>query len=199
MLNKYIAQYREFEKGKNGFMVDIALFTLITYSFHLIFRFYASAIMSVPFIQASAEWLAYAVYTISLWINQHILGMQIVVKPVNAMWFTNGAGIYVNNSCSGLKQFYQVIILFVLFPGPWRSKLWFIPFSCFVMFATNVFRIVVLSVNQSFHPEYFEFIHTWVLRPFFYVVLFGLWVWWVEKYRRRGVVKTGNEQTTALN
>jgi len=185
MIRKYIGQYRELEKGRYGFLVDIALFVIITYAFHLIFRYFATDIMSVPFFLNSANWLAYEVYIISLWINQNILGMEIITKPVNAMWFENGHGIYVNSSCSGFKQFYQVLILFVLFPGPWKHKLWFIPVGFLAMFVANVFRIVVLSLLMAWRPEYWAFSHTWILRPFFYVVLFGLWIWWVEKFRRR--------------
>ena len=185
MISKYIAQYRELEQGRYGFLVDITLFALITYAFHLIFRYFAAGIMSVPFVSDSASWLAYAVYAVSLWIDQNILGMEIITRPVNGMWFANGHGIIVNNSCSGLKQFYQVLVLFVLFPGPWKHKLWFIPLGFLAMFATNVLRIVVLSEVMAWRPEYFAFCHTWILRPLFYVVLFGLWVWWVEKFRRR--------------
>jgi exosortase/archaeosortase family protein len=188
MTNKYIAKYREFENGKNGFILDIALFAVITYFFHLVFRFYAAEIMSVPFIIASGNWLAHIVFETSLWINRNILGMQVFSEPGNTMWFDNRSGLNVNSSCSGLKQFYQVFVLFVLFPGPWKHKLWFIPMSAFAMFVTNIFRIVTLSVIQSWRPEYFEFVHTWVLRPFFYVVLFGLWIWWVEKFKKRNRV-----------
>ena len=185
MFDKYLVQYHQFEKGKYGFIVDITLFIAITYVFHMVFRYYASEIMSIPFILASGNWLADAVYGVSLWINQNIIGMEIVTRPGNQMWFKNGHWIYVNSSCSGLKQFYQVLILFVLFPGPWKHKLWFIPFGFLVMFATNVFRIVVLSLIMAWRPEYWDFSHTWILRPFFYVVLFALWVLWVEKFRKK--------------
>lgn len=189
MIRKYFAHYREFEKGRYGFVTDIALFVLITYFFHLLFRYFAADIMSVPAIIASGNWLAHVVFLVSLWINEHFLGMQVATEPVNTMWFLNKYGLTVNSSCSGLKQFYQVLVLFVLFPGPWRHKLWFIPFSCFIMFITNVFRIVMLSIVQSWRPEYFSFTHTWVLRPFFYVILFILWIWWVEKFKRSALEK----------
>jgi len=185
MATNYLSKYREFEKGKYGFILDIAIFATITYAFHLIFRYYASEIMAIPFVIASGEWLAYQTYIVSMWFNEHILFMDIIKLPSNTVTFTNGYSILVNSSCSGLKQFYQVFVLFVLFPGPWRHKLWFIPMGFVAMFATNVFRIIVLSVVMSWKPEHFEFVHTWVLRPFFYVVLFGLWVWWVEKFRRK--------------
>jgi exosortase/archaeosortase family protein len=180
-------EYNKLVSGPYGFVTDVAVFIVITYGFHLLFRFYAREIMSIPVISDTALWLADVVYSVSLWFNQHVLGMQIVTEPVNTMWFVNNYGVTVNSSCSGLKQFFQVLVLFLIFPGPWKHKAWFIPMGILIMFITNVFRIVVLSLVQSWKPEYFDFCHTWILRPFFYVVLFALWVWWVEKFRRKPV------------
>jgi exosortase/archaeosortase family protein len=140
--------------------------------------------MAVPFVESSANWLADRAFAITLWINRNILGMNITTVPGNTMYFSNSYGLNINSSCSGLKQFYQVFVLFILFPGPWKHKTWFIPFSLAIMFLTNIFRTVTLSIIMSFRPAYFEFSHDWLLRPFFYVVLFGLWVIWVEKYRK---------------
>jgi exosortase/archaeosortase family protein len=183
MIKTAYRSFKTFYAGPMGFVVDVALFAIITYGFHLVFRFYASEIMSLQFVRASSAWLAEMVYHISLWFDRNILGYHITTEPGNTMWFSNGGYITVNESCSGLKQFYQVLVLFLLFPGPWKHKLWFIPLGFVIMFITNVFRIVSLSAILLWKPEYWDFSHDWVLRPFFYVVLFMLWVWWVEKYR----------------
>lgn len=190
-MRKYWKKIYELYYGPFGFVIDVALFAVITYGFHLVFRSYAREIMTVPFVTDSSYWLAQKVYEISLWINRNILGFHITVEPGNTMWFSNGGYIAVNESCSGLKQFYQVLVLFVLFPGPWRHKLWFIPLGFLVMFVTNVFRIVSLSLILLWKPEYWDFSHDWILRPFFYIVLFALWVWWVERFVRKG--KSGKQ------
>lgn len=189
MIKANYQSVKEFYAGPFGFVIDLALFSIITYGFHLVFRHFASEIMSLPFVSASATWLSEMVYTISLWFNLNVLGLQITTEPVNTMWFSNGGYITVNEGCSGLKQFYQVLVLFILFPGPWKHKLWFIPFSMFIMFLTNIFRIVSLSVILLWKPEYWDFSHDYILRPFFYVVLFMLWVWWVERFRNQQKTK----------
>jgi len=61
-----------------------------------------------------------------------------------------------------------------------RQSLWFIPAGWLIMFYTNVFRIIALSLVLMRKPEYRDFSHDWILRPFFYVVIFALWGWWVE-------------------
>jgi exosortase/archaeosortase family protein len=176
---------RKLYNGPFGFVADVVLFAVITYGFHLVFRHFSKEIMLLPFVAEAGLTMADLVYEISLWINQNIFGFHITVEPGNTMWFSNGGYITVNASCSGLKQFYQVLVLFLLFPGPWRHKLWFIPLGFVVMFVTNIFRIVSLSVILLWKPEHWDFSHDWILRPFFYVVLFALWVWWVERFARR--------------
>jgi exosortase/archaeosortase family protein len=185
MLKNLCLGYKKLYNGPFGFGVDVLLFAGITYGFHLLFRHFSHEIMSLHFVSQSGLWLADRVYDISLWFNRTVLGYHITVEPGNTMWFSNGGYITVNTSCSGLKQFYQVFVLFVLFPGPAKHKLWFIPLGFAIMFLTNVFRILILSIVLLWKPEYWDFTHDWILRPFFYVVLFGLWVWWVERYTRK--------------
>ncbi len=184
----------ELLRGPYRFVVDVALFAGITYGFHLVFRYYASEIMSVPFIREMGQWLADQAYVISLWFDRKILGMHITTEPDNMMWFSNGGYIGINSSCSGLKQFYQVFFLFLLFPGQWKHKIWFIPLGFVIMFLTNLFRIISLSVILLWKPDYWNFSHDWILRPFFYVVLFGLWVWWVERFAHP-INKTDKEKS----
>lgn len=185
MFKKYIEKYREFEKGKNSYMIDIVLFSVIVLFFHQLFKYYTNEIMAIPVVSDSALWLAHNLYDISLWINRKILGIEIIRASGTTMWFANHEGLEVNRGCSGLKQYLQVIVLFALLRGPAKHKIWFIPFSILVMFLTNIVRIAVLSIAQSWKPEYAEFIHSYVMRPFFYVVMIGLWIWWVEKFRRK--------------
>ena len=51
------------------------------------------------------------------------------------------------------------------------------------MHLTNLFRMVGLAVVMNNWPEYWDFSHDNLFRPFFYLVIFLLWVWWVEKIR----------------
>lgn len=185
MLNKYSLQFRNVYRGPYGFIIDIVLFAVITYAFHLLWWDMASLIKSFIWVENLADWLSNNVFRISLWINRHIIGLHVTTENPNTMWFSNGGYVAVEESCSGLKQFYQILVLFILFPGPWRHKLWFIPTSIVIMHMVNILRINILSVVVLWMPRYWDFIHSWILRPGFYVVIFLLWVWWVEKFRRR--------------
>lgn len=168
-------------KGINS-LFDVAAFIIITFLFHKLWWYFAVEIKSISAVINTAEWLAHQVFTASYWIIHHTYDTTAWTEPINTIRFSNNGYITVNESCSGLKQFYQIIVLFILFPGPWMKKLWFIPMSIVIMHGVNIFRIVVLGMVTLWLPDHWHFAHDWILRPFFYVVIFMLWVWWVEKY-----------------
>jgi len=126
--------------------------------------------------------MAHQVFLPSAWFVEHIIGYDIKTLN-NTLYFPNNGYIAVEGSCSGLKQFYQWIFLMLLFPGPWKQKLWYIPMGFLVIHLTNIFRIIVLSVVVMNWPQHWDFIHEWIMRPFFYVVIFVMWVIWIEKFR----------------
>jgi exosortase/archaeosortase family protein len=164
-------------------VIDVVLFVAITWVFHKLWWQYSGEIYSISVFKDFADWLAATVYHISAWLDVHVLRMNIELYEKNIISFTsNGRAMEINESCSGFKQMYQVLVLFLLFPGPWRHKLWFIPAGMIAMFLTNVVRVVLLSVAMIYWPEQWDFIHLWVLRPVYYVVIFFLWVLWVEKF-----------------
>ncbi len=93
--------------------------------------------------------------------------------------------LIIDHTCSGLKQFYQAFFLFLLYPGPARHKIWYIPLSVLVMHVVNILRIVALSLAMVYAYSWWDFIHDWVVRPMFYVVLFGLWMVWDQQFANR--------------
>lgn len=161
----------------------VFLFMLITYAFHKLWWTFATEIKSLAFIINSADFLAHQVFLWAEWFNRTILNLTFTSQYPNTFNFPEVNGyIAVEESCSGLKQMYQLFFLFILFPGPWKHKLWYIPLTFFVMYLTNVFRIIVLSIILINWPNQWDFFHMSILRPFFYVVIFALWVIWVEYF-----------------
>lgn len=172
-------------------VIDLLLFVCITLLFHRLWWAFADVIKSIPAISGSAEFLAHQVYISSAWIDKHILLMNITTEDTTntiRFHYVNGF-ISVNESCSGLKQMYQLAVLFLIFPGPWKHKLWFIPATFVVMFLVNILRILLLSGVLLYIPSIWDFFHLWVMRPFYYVVIFLLWVVWVEKIRDPDLIR----------
>ncbi len=164
-------------------LVDVFIFIVITYGFHVLYWEYNYEISGFALFKDITSWLDASVYIASSWIDSHILGMDIVLYSKNIIHFNSNNGvIIIEESCSGFKQMCQVLVLFLLFPGPWKYKLWYIPMGLVSMFLINIVRIVCLSIVIIHWPHQWDFIHMWVLRPFYYLVIFILWVVWVEKF-----------------
>ncbi len=162
---------------------DVALFIIITLAIHLVWKLWQTQFNYAPisdFMYGLMGSMAREVYRESVWM---IAGMYDIVKVDETMYiyFQDGDIMYVTRGCSGLKQMIQFALLMLLFPGPWKKKLWFIPLGIIVMHLTNLFRMVGLGVIMNNWPEYWHFSHDYIFRPLFYLVIFLLWMWWVEK------------------
>ena len=192
MIKDIYLNYTSFiKKYKLQPIVDVAIFAVIIIFFHYIWwHGFKSFLQSFAAFNQVEAFLAHQVYLPSAWIVENILNYPITTNDsTNTLFFPNHGYIVVEGSCSGLKQFYQWTILMLLFPGPWKKKLWFIPAGLLVIHIVNILRIVILSIVVVHWPQQWDFIHMWILRPFFYVVIFGMWVVWVEKVRIRAKMR----------
>ena len=177
---------REFiVKHKLDVLRDVALFIIITLAIHFIWRVWARQFDYAPihdFLYSLMDGMAREVYRESVFLISAFIDVETIDKTMY-MYFSNKSIMYINESCSGLKQMFQFTILMLLFPGPWKKKLWFIPLGILVMHLTNVFRVFGLAVVMNNWPQYWAFNHDYVFRPLFYVVIFLMWVYWVERLK----------------
>jgi exosortase/archaeosortase family protein len=179
-LNQFIRKYQL------QAMREVLIFTVITIGFHFLFRAFSSQIMSTWPVPAISGFTVDLLFKNSLWFNVNVLGMTIHTVDTT-MFFPDCGYVGINHSCSAVKQFMQWLVLMLLYPGPWRHKLWFIPAGIIILHLTNIFRIVGLSVVLLNWPAYWDWSHDWVFRPFFYVVIFAMWVLWVERFSNRSL------------
>ena len=152
------------------FLRDVFWFVVITLMIHYSYRFWAQDLHYwpiQPWMKDFQVFMAQIVFDQSVWIDQHILGLDLV-KEGRLMVFDNQSGIRINGSCSGDKQLLQLALLLLVFPGRWKYKLWFIPLGMILVHATNILRIA----------------HDTALRGMFYVVIFLVWVAFVRINRK---------------
>ncbi len=174
------------DKHKLRSLKDVFFFILITLVIHFSWRAWARELHYYPieeWMREAGNFMAYVVFIQSSWFVDHILGIEFRTEG-QTMYFGNTGYIAVNAGCSGLKLFVQYTLLIMLFPGPWKKKLWFIPMGIVIIHITNLFRIIGLSVVVTNWPSQWDFSHDWLFRPFFYVVIFTLWVIWVERINK---------------
>jgi exosortase/archaeosortase family protein len=168
---------------------DVALFIIITLSFHFFFRAIASSLYQFKAWHLATVFLQHMLFDSSTWIIKNILHLHIVTNGFVMNFVDNNGYISINESCSGLKIFLQFIILMVLFPGQWKHKLWFIPAGLFIIHLTNIFRVVGLAQVIISFPQYWDFSHDYFFRPLFYIVIFTMWVIWVEYfYKKKDII-----------
>ena len=177
--------YLKAKASKYGSLIDFSLFSLITIFLHFFYYNYLSFLFHTTFFHETTNFMASQVFRGAMWVNLHIMPFDIRTDYLTNTLYINGNDyITVSEGCSGFKQDYQLLGLFILYPGIIRHKLWFIPFTFVVMHFTNIFRIVLLTAILNYIPQQWDFWHEWVMRPFYYVVIFMLWVWWNEKFTR---------------
>ena len=183
MLQKYTTHFKNFIiKNKLQSLFDVFLFAIIIYGFHLLWwqGGLKQLLSQYAAFHETEEFLAHQVFLPSAWFVKHVIGYNIHTIP-NTLYFPNNGYIAVEGSCSGLKQMYEWTALMLLFRGPLKHKVWYLPLGILVIHLENIFRIIVLSVVLMHWPSHWDFIHMWIMRPFYYVVIFALWVVWVEK------------------
>ena len=167
-----------------GFVWEIALFMVITYGFHLIYRAYSSTINASGIMIGLNDFFIKTAFHQVQWIYKSILNLSFNVEPNNIIRFVNQEAIAINMGCSGTKQFLQVLVLFILYPGPWIKKTWFIPTVLLAIHGVNVLRISILGFWRAESWPYWQWFHDWPMRVIFYLVIFGFWYWWNEKLSR---------------
>jgi len=161
---------------------DVFWFAVLTLGIHYSYRFWANSLHYWPVREgmlAVQQAMTNIVYHQSAWFNRHVLDIWMDLRD-HTMYFYNTCWISINKSCAGDKQILQFALLVLIYPGPWRKKLWFIPVGVVIIHLTNILRIVLLSLVALNKPEWMGVLHDTVLRGMFYVVILALWIVWVE-------------------
>jgi exosortase/archaeosortase family protein len=188
MLRRFTSNIKTFiKKHRLDALREVAIFAAITIAIHFSWRGWAMDLHYWPiktWMNDAGTFMAWQVFYQSAWFVDHILGIDITTVE-KTLHFANGGSILINKGCSGLKQFTQFALLMAIYPGPWKAKFWYIPLGVLIVHLTNIFRIVGLSVVMVNWHEHWYFSHDYLFRPFFYVIIFTLWVIWVEKFYRK--------------
>lgn len=126
---------------------------------------------------------------VDLWLSEHIVRVSGGILSVLGFdVFASGRiiGLVGTNmleiidGCNGIEVIGLFIGFVVAYPGIMQNRVVFIPIGIFVLYLTNVLRIVVLSIVQLHAPSIFTVTHDYSTTAIFYLVVFGMWVVWVN-------------------
>jgi exosortase/archaeosortase family protein len=180
LTSQFISRLRDFIiRHRLQYARDTLLFLVILFGFHFLYSALINEDLMIPGLEGLYVFLRKNLYDHSAWVVEYILGIGFD-REGYIMYFNSGGAIEVDESCSAVKWFAHFMVLMLLFPGPWKHKLWFIPAGLLITHLVNIIRISGLAVVYSNNPASFDFYHDYVFRPFFYLVLFLMWVLWVE-------------------
>ena len=167
----------------------MGLFILLIISFHFIYLGW-QALGYWPIGKWIAQlmlWSVNMVYSQSCWVLEHIFRIDITtISDMRSIGTPNSAGgwalVTIAPECASLKQWLHWLFLMFLFPGPWKHKVWYIPIGLVIIEWTNVVRICGVLMMQIPWPNSFHLAHDYIFKIFFYLVIFLMWMIWVEKF-----------------
>lgn len=101
--------------------------------------------------------------------------------PNTLMVYGGRAILAVYEGCNGINAMI-VFASFIFAFGPYRrSTVGFVFLGFGIIHVANLTRITLLFFVARYLPSAMYFIHKFVFTGFIYVVIFGLWIWWVRK------------------
>ncbi len=195
-VEKIVAYVKDIWKNESNRTIikDVALLSVATIVFHFI---YWTSDMSA--------WI-FGAYTNDVYDFFKIIafkGSNIMLKNLTDISYYIGGTTYyfydllpngdksvvstmeVSVDCSGVKQLLQFLLIMVLCRGVWWGKgVYFLIGSVSILFF-NAVRIFVLTYVFAANPDIFQSIHDWIARPMMYMVIFMLWLVWIEYLAKR--------------
>ena len=166
-------------------------FALITLVFHILWRIWALLFQFAPiaeYIYAIRSFLVHQAFNDSTFLLKYVFKITFTTEP-HVIITNNKFQLYFGESASGLKQMCQFAFLILLFPGPWKNKAWFLPAGLLIVHLTNIFRILCFVIIAMHWPRQVEYAHVNYLKALYYIVIFILWLIWVEKITLKTVKK----------
>ena len=167
---------------------DVGLFFVLIFSFHILYTFWNYQLNYWPvksLVDKLFIWASTLLFNQSTWVLEHVFRIDFVTRD-HTIAFLNNEGTYsfvtVAPECTSLKQWMHWLFLMLLFPGPWKHKAWYIPLGLVIIEFTNVVRIVGITLFLRPFPHDFALAHDGIFKVILYVVIFLMWMLWVERF-----------------
>jgi exosortase/archaeosortase family protein len=84
------------------------------------------------------------------------------VSAVGARVFVGGGAVEVVNGCTGVDVGIFLASAVLVFPAPWRARLWGVPLAFAIALVVNFLRVLTLCVLNAGSPRAFEVLHVYV-------------------------------------
>ena len=115
----------------------------------------------------------------------HFFGFNVIdhaFENMRTMGIDGTNGVWIGDACNGIPLFAVFTIVISCFPGPWKTKLWYIPIGILFIHLINIIRLAILSIIVFYSPDSLDFNHTYTFQILVYGLMFLLWIRWIKKY-----------------
>jgi exosortase/archaeosortase family protein len=102
------------------------------------------------------------------------------------------SAVSVGAPCNGFLLYVLHFCFSFAVPGRLLNKLWYIPLGLFLIYAANIIRVALLTLNVLYFPSSFEFNHHYLFTTLVYLLIFGLWVFWLNRFSGLNLAKKQN-------
>jgi len=113
-----------------------------------------------------------------------VMGFDAHVEHRSKIFIGNRSVVKIDHPCNGLELYALFAGFILIYPGSWKKKLLFIPVGLAVIYLLNMVRLAVLALNLIYSEHTFNFNHKYVFTFVVYMVIFGLWMLWVNRFSR---------------
>jgi exosortase/archaeosortase family protein len=114
-----------------------------------------------------------------------LFGMPYGLQGHTTFVFLNGQASDIAWGCTGIKQAFIFICIIAFSRGSWKNKWWYILAALPFLHGFNVVRIAIVSSILAHNPSLFDFIHAYIFKYSFYMLIFLLWMLFEEFYYLR--------------
>ena len=101
---------------------------------------------------------------------------------VDTIMFKNGQALQEQPLCTALKQVIQFTLLLLIYPGPLKYKIWYLPLSWVILLVSAIIHLVILALTLAWTPSNYMLMHIYISRWFFFGMYFIIWLIWEEKF-----------------
>ena len=114
------------------------------------------------------------------------MGYTLIPEPnikqsIRTLGIDGTHGLWIGNPCDGIELFALFAGFIIAYPGPLKTKLWFIPLGIISIHIINQIRIIALVFITLLWPDYLDVNHTYTFTIIVYSFVFLLWMLWANK------------------
>ena len=120
-------------------------------------------------------------YPAEVWPHEHEASMKVLIN--------NKYVARVIEGCNSISIIILFLSFIVAFADRFKSTAVYILAGSALIYAVNLFRIVVLSIGLYHYPWRREILHTVIFPLIIYGMVFLLWMFWVNRYARNAKLK----------